>query len=61
VGRFVNHVLLTSWLLLVAFRDYNEKNINLLWMSTYVLYLFEARKKAEMHVALLGPILLPAE
>jgi hypothetical protein len=54
-------VLLTSWLLLLAFRNYNEKNINLLWTSTYALYLFEARKKAEMHVALLGPILLPAE
>jgi hypothetical protein len=46
VGRFVNDVLLISWLLLVALRDCNEKNINLLWMSTYVLYLFEARKRS---------------
>jgi hypothetical protein len=61
VGRFENYVLLTSWLLLLAFRDYNKKNIDLLWMSTYALYLFEARKKAEMHVALLRPILPPAE
>jgi hypothetical protein len=61
VDRFANYVLLTSWLLLLPFRDYNEKTTSLSWISTNALYLFKARKKAEMHVALLGPILLSAE